>query len=412
MKRWLIIATSLVAVGWCLYALAGHPVSDALALRFGGSITKLGEGKISSPSDFVYRRLFEAMFLFTLLYAWVVAHALIVQTAKRFCRLGRFAWIAQALLVFACFNLWLAQAKQTALFWGVMWQGLQTSNLTRFHLKRILMEESSVPMRAALMGSSQTRAQINEELLNSLLGTKLRTIDLNFPGSKAYDDFLLQPLVARTRPDYIIIYVSEADFYSGSASEVIPNFLTWTDLPDLVARGGTTFIPPERVASGLLGSVLPLFHLRQVFAQRVLGPEIAQLKQSQHNAAITNDAAPVAPHRPTFVRNEESRFQQRAMEDFVIRCQRSREKVIVLAGQVNPLFSRTMESGIREEMLSTLRALAAKYSNVTLVENLPAQMPENYDDMTHVNVAAQEHFTRFLAAWLDQRLAASPEIPR
>ncbi len=407
MKRLLIIVAVLIALGWGVLASAGHPLSEALARRLGPALGKLGEGKISSPTAFIHQRLLEAMWLFTLLFAWAAAHFLLARVPWRSTRAIRFAWVIHSLVAFICLNVCLAQAARSGLFWGLMWQGKQTTNLARFHLKRILAEENSAPVRATLMGSSQTRAQIDEELLNTLLGTNLYTTELHYPGSKGYDHFLLQPLIAKTRPDYVIIYISETDFYSGSMSEVVPDFLTWVDVPDLISRGGMNYIPKERIAAGLLASTVPAFHLRRVITQRFLGPEITQLKQVQHNTGVTN-VLPATPAGPKLAIDGESHFQRVAMEDFVKRCQRAGQRVIILVGQLNPRFSQTIDAAIRREMLSTLQSLAAKFPNITLVEGLPVHSAEDYLDMTHVNEATQAKFTRFIAAWLQAHLKAAP----
>jgi hypothetical protein len=262
-------------------------------------------------------------------------------------------------------------------------------------------------------GSSQTRAQIDEELLNSLLGAKLRTTEMHYPGSKAYDHLLLQPILSPTHADYIIVYLSEADFHSGSASEAVPNFFTFGALPDLVKRGGMKFIPAGGVGYGLLGQVLPMFHLREVLAQRLLGPAISQLKQRQYNVALkTNLVERGADLARIYKPNEESRFHQRALEDFLVRCRDSNQRVILLAGQLNPIMARRIEPETRREMIELLHSLAARFSNVTVVENLPEQTERDYADMTHVTKPAQERFTHFLAAWLERNVLTDAEKRR
>ena len=57
--------------------------------------------------------------------------------------------------------------------------------------------------------------------------------------------------------------------------------------------------------------------------------------------------------------NEESRFHQRALEDFLTRCRDSNQRVILLAGQLNPIMARRMEPETRREMIELLRSLAA-----------------------------------------------------
>jgi hypothetical protein len=81
-------------------------------------------------------------------------------------------------------------------------------------------------------------------------------------------------------------------------------------------------LPAERIGSGLLGNVFPIFRLREVLAQRVLGAPLGQLKQQQYIGALETDLSERARRGAReYQMNAESRFQQRAFEDFVIRCQ-------------------------------------------------------------------------------------------
>lgn len=409
MKRLAISCTVLIAMGWCAFGLGGRTFANAFAGRFGNALLKLGEGKVASAEDFLYHRMFESAWLATLILVWILVHFSVQVLASRSTRLRPYGWIAHCLAGFLALNLWLSQATQTAAFWICFWEGEQTQNLARFHIKLVLTGEQPAGPRAVLVGSSQTRAQIEEGILNAALAPKLRTTDLDYPGSKALDVLIMYEVVPRARPDYVIWYVSEADFYSGSSSEVIPNFLTLGDVPDLLGRGGFRFVPAERLGYGILGDILPVFRLREVLAQRVLGPETGYLQQQQYDTSLETDLAVRAQRAAkSYNVNSESRFQQRAMEDYIIRCQRSGRRVILIAGQLHPVLERALAPAIRPHMLSFLRELAEKYPNVTLIEKLPEQSGEDYDDLTHVNRAAQVRFSRFLAAQLDVILVQAP----
>jgi hypothetical protein len=406
MKRLFIIASVFLACGWSLYFAAGPRLADLVASRAGRVIARLGEGKVASPVDFVQYRIREALGLSTLLLVWAVVHLIVTRWQQQRGSPRRWRWLTHSAMAFLCLNLWLAQAEKTVLFWGLMWQGKETQNLTRFHIKLVLAREDPNRNRAVLVGSSQTRAQLDEEKINAQLGPLLRTTELHYPGSKGYDVLLLQPVVAKMRPQFVICYVTEAYFHSGSVSEGPPNFLSLGGLRDLAGRGGLKFIPTERTGTGLLGHLLPVFRLRQVLSQRLFGPQTGQLQQQQYNAALETDLAERARRAARdYHINEESRFHQQAFEDFVRRCQNDQQQVILLAGQMNPLFGRAVDPAIRAEMLRFLRELAAKYKNVTLVENLPAQTPADYEDVTHVTKPMQERFTLFFAEWLRGFLA-------
>src|SRR5687767_5096385 len=176
MKRLANFGIVLVALGWTIYFAGGRHLADVLAKPVSNALLKLGEGKVTSPGDFLHRRMFEALWLVTLVLVWFLAHwavQFLVQRSRR----KRCAWIVHSLLAFSVLNLWLGQATQTAAFWILNWEGSQSQNLTRFHIKRVLARESPARPRAFLVGSSQTRAQIDETILNSTLGPRLRTTD-------------------------------------------------------------------------------------------------------------------------------------------------------------------------------------------------------------------------------------------
>jgi ABC-type thiamine transport system ATPase subunit len=72
----------------------------------------------------------------------------------------------------------------------------------------------------------------------------------------------------------------------------------------------------------------------------------------------------------------------------------------LLVGQLNPLFGQAVDPAIRSEMLRFLQALADENENVTLLENMPLQNTEDYEDLTHVTKRTQEKFTVFFTEWL------------
>ena len=174
-------------------------------------------------------------------------------------------------------------------------------------------------------------------------------------------------------------------------------------------RRGLRFVPWENIFSGGVGSIVQLFRLRDVFAQRIYGPATGQLKQSEYNASLETSLADRARHTAGNYRlDDETRFQERAFEDFIRRCQASKERVVILRGQMNPLFENALNPEIRARMISFLRDLAKRYSNMTLIEDLPPQSANDYEDLTHVTKTTQERFTSYLAEWI--RGAAASEV--
>src|SRR5262249_7686452 len=159
-------------------------------------------------------RIFELLWLMTVALVCVSIFGWASQRLERW-GTRRTQWIFPAVFGFVLLNIFMGFAGNTALFWGFLGAGAGTQNLAQFHYKRILAKESGSPARAVLVGSSQTRAQIDEELLNRLLGTNLWTTELHFPGCHAYDLLLIERQIRPTRPDVIVCYLSEGYFYGG-----------------------------------------------------------------------------------------------------------------------------------------------------------------------------------------------------
>src|SRR3954467_12351701 len=113
MKRLLAIGSGMVAAGWGIYAMGGHALASAMAARFEKAILRMGEGKITDTSSFVHHRLFEGLWLATLLLAWWGIHAAVVKWRSNKGKVPswRWAWVVHSSLALICLNLWLSQAE-------------------------------------------------------------------------------------------------------------------------------------------------------------------------------------------------------------------------------------------------------------------------------------------------------------
>jgi hypothetical protein len=408
-RRCYFVACAAVLVDWVVYALAKDRVSIAIAARFGETLLRLSQGKFRDAGSFVQHRLYEALWLATLALVFVAAHWMLNCVVRT--RIKRNQWAIQGLEGFVWLNLWIGAAMHTALFWGVMGAGAGVQNLMQFHLKRILAAENSVTNRAVLVGSSQTRAEIDEDLLNQLLGTNLWTTELHFPGSHGYDLLLIERQLQRVHPQIVICYVTEGYFYTGSRGETPPNFLSFSDIRDGWHRGAQHYLSNEEILSGLLGACMPLFRCREVLALRLLGSLTIQLKQQEYDTSLQRDLEARAREIAIEFRlSNESEFQKQAFEDFVARCQRTNRRVVLLLGGYNPLLARRIDPAIRTDMLNFLNQLQSRYSLVSLVPeaDLVEQTRADYEDLSHVNQETQRRFTTALAKLLAGFLAENP----
>jgi len=404
--RFYLIAVVCLLTSWAGYALAGRLVAQAVAGRFGSGLIRLGQGNVSDPIPFVQHRLREALWLATLVLLWIAAHGLLDRLIRARIKYSR--GVVHGVAGFVCLNLWIYAASNTALFWGAMGIGAGIQLQMQFHFKRILLEENPMSRRAVLVGSSQTRAQINEELLNQRLGTNFWTAKLTYAGVQGYDLLLMERQIRRANPQVVICYVTEGYFYMGPTSATFPYFFQFRDLPDEWRRDGGRYLLGKSFFAGLFGDLLPFFRCREVLAQRLFGPAIVNLKQLQYDRSLQSDLeARARENAAAFHLSGVSDFEKQAFEDFVARCQQANRQVILLVGGYNPILARKIDPAIRADMIRFLDRLKSRYSRVVLVPqgDLPEQTPADYEDLTHVNRDMQRRFTADLADRLPKLLS-------
>lgn len=161
-------------------------------------------------------------------------------------------------------------------------------------------------------------------------------------------------------------------------------FFSFNDLPDFLRLGGKPGWSRQSVGYGLLGHVLPVFQLRECVAQRLLGDDVARLRQRERDISLSTDFHDRAiTAAGTCHAHAQSAFQMAAFEEFVARCQTRHRTVVLCCGQLNPVLARELDPALRPKMRSYLQSLATRYCNVVLLEEsaLPKQTPEDYEDI-------------------------------
>jgi hypothetical protein len=409
MKRsFLVAGAGLVGLAWISYALLGNLVAIQIASRWGAELLHLGDGKFSDPAVFVQHRLFEAVWLLTLTVG-VLVLTISVGTlwAKRIT--ARWKWVPYSVTAFVGFNLWVKLAAASCLFWFLFWtkQGAG-SDLPHFFVKLFLAQQDPAPIKIILGGSSQTRAQIDEHLLNQHLGSNCLVAKLFFPGNRAYDLLLLDRHLRGHQANVIVCYVSEANFFwQGALNGSFPFVSTVSDAFDFLRLGGQTRWGPRGFGYGVLGDLMPVFRLRDALAQKFYGEELVSIRQKQQDASLTADLNQRAKEAAAqYVLDAQSGFQTRAFETFVARCRSEKRIVVICCGQVNPILAQELNPALRLRFLAFLGEIAKKYDNIVLLDqqSLPPQSEQDYEDLTHVNRAAQLRFTQALGQALDRLL--------
>jgi len=404
-RRRLIISLALFpAAAWVLYAALGRTLAGALDSRFGLRVLQMAAGKTTDSRVFIQMRLREAVLLLTAAALIALAQLLADSLIKRRTS-SRLAWILSAISGFVCLNVFAVVAAHTVLFWCLLFTGTGTThNFTQYQIKWGLMREMQAPKQAVLLGSSQTRAEIDEGLLNDRLGTQLWTTELHFPGNQIYDMLLNLEDLPPVKVDYVICYLSEGNFIAGPQMESMKLFLNFRDLPEFFSMGGALTHPVLPLAYGLLGNTLPLFRLSDSLLGRILGHTMMNLSQEEWNQSLLTDLATrakiaAAGYHP----GPNAVFQKNAFGVFAAKCRARHAVLIVCCGQLNPILGRVIDPSLRANMLAFLRHQAAQDTNIVLLEEaqMPVQTEQDYDDLTHVNRAAQVRFSEFMAGILD-----------
>jgi len=404
----MILLVACPVAAWGLLGLLGKPIAHEGAARFGSRILRLGDGKFTSPEKFIELRLRDCALLLTA--ACLLPLALPPATSAFTRRLpSRARWISDAVSGFVCINVFAVIAAHTVLFWCLLFTGKgRTHNYAQFQIKRRLMKEVPAPHQAVLLGSSQTRAEIDERLLNDRLGREVWTTELHFPGNRAYELVLNLEALPAVKVDYILCYLSEGYFYDSAAeSDGLLFFFGFRDLGEFYKLGGGHVRTGRSLAYALLGNALPLFRLRDPLAGRILGSSIQSLRQEQYDQSLSTNLAQRAKAMASgFRAGPESDFQKNSFSAFAQRCREQHRTLVVCCGQFNPILGRALDPALRSDMLAFLRSQAAQDANILLLDesDLPKQTEADYDDLTHVNEAAQIRFTEFIAGVMQKLL--------
>ena len=402
LHRWIAV---LLAAAWLLHGPAFGAVGRWAEAKAGERILAAGQGKIEDAAAFVAHRLVEALALATVLWGVAMAVAWGVGRARALPPFQR--WLCASLAGFTGLNLLLACAGRTVLFWVVIMQGAGVQNLAQFEIKRLLLDETTARPRVALLGSSQVRAQVDEEHLNQRLAGRARAFELHFPGSRAADLLTIWRELQTAHPEIVVVYVSESTFHTAGESPAAMVFHGLADWPDRIATGGG-WLPSRSEAYGMLGSVLPVFRMRDALGQRVLGPRLFNLEQERGQAAISADldlrAAKLAKG---YRAGAEAEVQYRALDRLLGLCRKDGTRVVVVAGQLNPLLEDRLPAGMRREMLARLDEMAARHAGVA-VWRPERQGRADYEDLTHANAETARRFTAALADYLAQPRPLTP----
>ena len=408
LKRWATPALLLLlGLGWLIWWRAGVPIARMVAARDGAALVRLGKGKITEPAAFLDHRASELL----LLASVAVALWLAIQGLHRLLRSRAWSQSVRGLVlgvsIFAALNCWVQIASGTALFWLPFFNPRSVDNVAQYQIKKHMLAEHTAKQRAVLLGNSQTRASIKEEVLNDLLAPHLWTTELHQPGCNGFDTWLIVDDLRAQPFDVAIIYVSEIYIYGRENGGVAPRFLRLRDLPRLNAMHGWPELGSGLMREGIAGSLCPLYRLNSSLSQRALGGFVAELPQQRFDESqAAARTAPVTNLGAGFQRGASAEFQKRGLEAALTALAQKRCAVLLIAGGVNPKLRESEDPAVVVELNDWLQTLPSRWPGTV------ALIPESsffhateadYVDLVHFNEEAQERFSRALAAYLLER---------
>ena len=399
-RKPVILGMVALVLCWVLFFVTGRRIAPVIATTWNAPIARIAKGKIADPANFVYHRALDALWLSTLAIA-LAALFLWLRRRPGITRItNREIWTFYSVVLFVGLNVWVGAAMRRPLFWALLYCGEGTSNYTQFKLKETLAAEGPPIRRAILLGSSQTRAQIDENLLNAELTNQLWTTELHFPGSTAFDVALVTRHLQRVPADFLIVYISEGYFFSGAMHNTVPYFVSFRDIPWLSKMGATDIFKTREFYIGLLGRIAPLFRSREPLAQRLLGTTFTELKQAEYDEALETNLVKRAEQAAQGLKpSAHTAVAKRAFDAFLQEAATRRSQVLILVGQFNPVLAEQLDPAMRADMLQFLHEMARKYQHVGLIEGAPFlnNIAAEYQDLSHITPEAQERFTKALA---------------
>ena len=388
--------SSLVLRAW------GHHFAQWISNYIADPLLRVGDGKFTDVPGFLLHRMVESCWLLAVIGGLLLVNGWLLARQTR--SSSTWNWVLPATVIFVSCNLFVAAASHCAVFWLAMWQGEPTHGLVQFRLKEILAAEQPSPRQAVLVGNSQMRAQVDEKILNELLGDRIWTTELHFPGTQPFDLLLIESTLRDLHPDLVILYVSELTLFDQVSGGRFAYFMDWQGYRTFRELHGPDLgVPSAKTRFALTGALFPLFRYRDVFVQRAFGTA-ATASQRRHDNSLEKDLNARARNwKHRFSTSDGSHFHRDSLARFVTACGLGGTDVLLLAGQVNPVLQKYLPEEMSLLLHTYLRDLATENPHVHLLQGAPWMVHgvEDYADLTHVIPTVQRSFTDELAAWLD-----------
>lgn len=392
-----MLATVVLTVAWLAFLAAGRPVAQAIAGRFQDTLRRAADGKFDDPVRFVHGRLAECMTLLTVAIVGGMAAVALWRWLGRNPGRKPVRGLVMGAGVFVILNILAFFAGSTVLFWVPFYNKLRIDNFAQYHIKRTLFEETTGKRRAVLLGSSQTNRAIDEVLMNQRIGDRLWTTELAQPGARGFDMLTLSRDIPFEKGDLMICYLSEIMFYGKGSGIVAAEFMNFSEIPDVTALHGWSFLDAKAVRSGLVGRAMPLYRFRESFSHRALGWTITHAAQLNFDQSLESDLEQQASRRaPGLSIGETSAFEQAAFARMVEELSAKGCTILVIEGQTHPAMRKHLNPDVIPHLHRYLADLAARHPGSMILQDGTSfftPTASDFADLVHFTDGAQQRFT-------------------
>ena len=153
-----------------------------------------------------------------------------------------------------------------------------------------------------------------------------------------------------------------------------------------------------------MSDIFPVYQIWEPLMARLRGGNSQKKAQARYDASLEASLEKRARRIAKDTKGANSSFQKRAFEVLAQVCRKRGSRLVICAGQCNPILERAQNPAIRRDIMDFLREQAAKDPNIILLEEsqMPRQVESDYEDLTHVNTAARARFSQYLADVLEK----------
>lgn len=403
-----VVCTFIVACGWALFASFGEGAARQIARMLGSRLVRISDGKFADPIVFVHARLQDVLWIASIsvviIFALIGFDALLRKLA--FYRRARGVWLG--VILFIGVNAWWAASAHTALLWCLFYRKEMVDNFAQFQIKKALMPEQKVRYQIMLVGNSQVRTNLDEKVINRVLGGETWTTEVHQSSACGFDTLLLIRDLRRAKVELAVDYVSPFVFYGKTNGKVISQFIGWSDMPELIQWGGIDILPLHAVKIGLIGDVLSLVKYHESISQRVLGASLILLPQLSFN-----DAQDVRHEVQAEQKKNESQlgpvaeFEKRAFAKGIEELISRASCIVLIKGHFSPALERVIDPRIRTDLEAFLDSLEKRYPGRLFVlpeEDFIKLDESDYADVVHLNEEGQARFSESFAKELPKYL--------